>query len=84
MSDYEPTMKIRVPQDLKEKIRASSKANNRSMNAEIVHRLEQTFNSDLVVGSNPDDELAILETIQTNINKYLLLNGVEPKNPKKE
>lgn len=39
----DPQYKLRLPPELKEKIVASSKAHNRSMNADIVARLEQTF-----------------------------------------
>lgn len=38
--------KMRMTQDLKEKIVASAKEHNRSMNADIVARLEQSFSSD--------------------------------------
>lgn len=37
------TLKVRVTPDFREKIVETAKANNRSMNAEIVHRLEQSF-----------------------------------------
>lgn len=36
-------MKLRMPPELREKIEASSKEEGRSMNAEIVHRLEESF-----------------------------------------
>lgn len=39
------TMKVRVSPDFREKISVTAKANNRSMNAEIVSRLEQSFES---------------------------------------
>ena len=37
------TLKVRVTPEFREKIIATAKENNRSMNAEIVHRLEQSF-----------------------------------------
>lgn len=43
---YEQTdaqFKIRLPHDLKDKIRASADKNNRTMTADIVARLEQSF-----------------------------------------
>lgn len=43
---YEQTdaqFKIRLPHELKEKIRASAEEHNRTMTADIVARLEQTF-----------------------------------------
>lgn len=36
-------MKLRMPPELREQIEAQSKINGRSMNAEIVYRLEQSF-----------------------------------------
>ncbi|QNH52463.1 Arc family DNA-binding protein [Acinetobacter venetianus] len=40
--------KVRMPQELKDKIAESAKELNRSMNADIVARLEQTFNDPLI------------------------------------
>lgn len=40
--------KVRMPQELKDKIAASAKELNRSMNADIVARLEQTFSDPLI------------------------------------
>lgn len=37
------TLKVRVTPEFREKIVETAKANNRSMNQEIVHRLEQSF-----------------------------------------
>lgn len=38
-----PDFRIRIPPDLKEKIRESAEQNNRSMGADIILRLEQSF-----------------------------------------
>lgn len=43
MSREDPQLRIRLPIELKEKIEYFAKENNRSMNAEIVSRLEATF-----------------------------------------
>ena len=43
MSREDPQLRIRLPAELKEKIEASSKLNNRSMNAEIVTRLNFSY-----------------------------------------
>lgn len=40
------TLKVRVTPEFREKIVETAKANSRSMNAEIVHRLEKTFLAD--------------------------------------
>lgn len=38
-----PDFRVRIPEDLKEKIRVSANQQNRSMGADIVARVEQTF-----------------------------------------
>lgn len=43
MSREDPQMKIRLPADLKDRIEALAKQAGRSMNAEIVTRLQQTL-----------------------------------------
>lgn len=52
MSREDPQLRIRLPIELKDKIEVVAKANNRSMNAEIVQRLDASFFSEL-----PDDVL---------------------------
>lgn len=52
MSREDPQFRIRLPIELKEKIEAAAKGNNRSLNAEIVFRLDASFIDDL-----PDDEI---------------------------
>lgn len=43
----DPQYKLRLPPELKELVERAAKANNRSMNAEIIARLQKTFgNSD--------------------------------------
>lgn len=39
----DPQFKLRVPPELKAKIEESARLHNRSMNADMVFRLEQTF-----------------------------------------
>lgn len=45
MSDQHTTVqyKLRLPEELRDKIKESAKAHNRSMNADIVARLNHTF-----------------------------------------
>lgn len=43
MKQTDPQMKLRFPVELKGKIESAAKANNRSMNAEIVARLMESF-----------------------------------------
>lgn len=46
MTRQDPQMKLRLPETLKAQIEEAAKANNRSMNSEIVDRLQATFASD--------------------------------------
>ncbi|QGU10689.1 Arc family DNA-binding protein [Leclercia sp. J807] len=45
MSREDPQLRIRLPIELKEKVEASAKENNRSMNAEIVQILQDALAS---------------------------------------
>ena len=54
------TLKVRVTAEFREKIATTAKENNRSMNAEIVARLEQSYKS---------------ETPTTNKNFFMLLTN---------
>ncbi|MCM7619791.1 Arc family DNA-binding protein [Enterobacter vonholyi] len=56
MSREDPQLRIRLPIELKEKIEDSAKANNRSMNAEIVQRLDGSF-----MDEEPGDEVISAE-----------------------
>lgn len=46
MKQTDPQYKLRLPQDLKDQIETSAKEAGRSMNAEIVARLERSFTAD--------------------------------------
>lgn len=48
MSRDDPQMKIRLPAELKTGVETAAKANNRTMNAEIVARLQQSFENKLL------------------------------------
>lgn len=52
MSREDPQLRIRLPIELKEKVEESAKESGRSMNAEIVQRLDASFLRDI-----PTDEL---------------------------
>jgi hypothetical protein len=41
-----PDMKVRLSAELRRQVEAAAKANNRTLNAEIVSRLERTFRED--------------------------------------
>lgn len=49
MSREDPQMKIRLPAELKDQIEAASKELGRSMNMEIVARLQRSFDADQAV-----------------------------------
>ncbi|WP_354016360.1 Arc family DNA-binding protein [Endozoicomonas lisbonensis] len=46
MSREFPVFNLRLPDDLKGRLFRSAKANNRSQNAEYLHRLEKSFEQD--------------------------------------
>ncbi|HAT7704158.1 Arc family DNA-binding protein [Enterobacter hormaechei] len=60
MSREDPQLRIRLPIELKEKIEEASRANNRSMNAEIVRRLDSSFLAEV----SDDEVLSVEEAIQ--------------------
>lgn len=58
MSREYPQMRLRMPPELRDKIEKSSQELGRSMNAEIVHRLERSFDKALAMSP---DRLAEIE-----------------------
>lgn len=56
---------VRMPRELKEKIKAAAKANRHSMNAEIIERLEESFRKDDY--SSPS---GTMHTIQVSKESY--------------
>ena len=46
MARTDPQFNVRMPADLKEKIEEAAKENGRSMNAEIVYRLQKSIEED--------------------------------------
>lgn len=60
MSREDPQLRIRLPIELKEKVEVTAKENGRSMNAEIVQRLEFSFLSEI----NADDLISAKEAIK--------------------
>lgn len=68
MSREDPQMKIRLPADLKDQIEAAAKDSGRSMNAEIVARLEQSF------GIKPD--VSRLHPLEALFKAYQLRQSI--------
>lgn len=60
----DPQYKLRWPEDLRDKIMISAKTNNRSINAEICARLEQSF-------KHQDDLIAIAQTTSYSVRNSL-------------
>jgi predicted DNA-binding protein len=62
MARTDPQINIRLPHRLKERLSAAAGANTRTMNAEVVSRLELSF-VEAQAGAVPEDAIkAILET----------------------
>lgn len=64
MSREDPQLRIRLPIELKEKIEEIAKANNRSMNAEIVKRLDSSFMSEI----SEDEIISAKDALQIAFN----------------
>lgn len=64
MSREDPQLRIRLPIELKEKIEEAAKANNRSMNAEIVKRLDSSFMSEI----SEDEVISAKDALQIAFN----------------
>ncbi|SUW64325.1 Arc-like DNA binding domain [Buttiauxella agrestis] len=64
MSREDPQLRIRLPVELKEKVEEAAKANGRSINAEIVHRLDVSFLKDI-----PTDQLISAKEAIQIVNK---------------
>lgn len=62
------TLKVRVTPEFREKIVETAKRNNRSMNAEIVHRLEDSFKSSSS-GLDVNSPLFYAASLSTEISK---------------
>mgnify|MGYP000848357405 CR=1 FL=1 len=58
------TLKVRMTPEFRKQIIQSAKDNKRSMNTEIVHRLEQSYESDDAQRKVPETLETILEEIR--------------------
>ena len=61
--------KLRMPPELKEKLFNSAKDMNRSLNAEMVARLEQSFEKDDAAEFDKGFVLQVIESQQDQINQ---------------
>ena len=60
-----PDFRVRIPEDLKEKIRVSAEKHNRSMGADIIARVEQTFKHEESAAPSTSNVLIISAMYQT-------------------
>lgn len=60
--------KLRMPPELKERLFASAKEMNRSLNSEIVARLEKSFEAE----DTPEDLRKIIKEENNNLQKAIL------------
>lgn len=63
------TLKVRVTAEFREKIATTAKGNNRSMNAEIVARLEQSFEKEDIAEFDKGFVLQVIENQQNQIDQ---------------
>jgi hypothetical protein len=79
MAREDPQMKLRLPIDLKVLLEDAAKLAGRSMNAEIVYRLERSVSS--LPGSKPPDMaelMALLEQTNLQLGKMLVEKRGKP------
>lgn len=60
-----PDFRVRIPEDLKEKIRVSAEKHNRSMGADIIARVEQTFKQEESEAPSASNVLIVSAMYQT-------------------
>jgi hypothetical protein len=61
MSREHPQIRIRLPPELKEKIKEAAHDNRRSMNAEVIARLQASFEED--AGELTPDQMELLKKV---------------------
>lgn len=73
-----PQMKLRLPPELKEQVESVAKENGRSMNAEIVHRLESSFLNQIAPNEllTPSEAKAIAKEARQNLYNVLFSHCV--------
>ena len=89
MSREDPQLKLRLAPDLKNRVQDAARTNNRTMNAEIVARLESTFSNSQMIASDTfagmDAETlikqtvqAVLRTVRPDISGKVIVNFSDP------
>ncbi|HHP0305470.1 Arc family DNA-binding protein [Acinetobacter baumannii] len=69
MSRADPQINIRVPIELKKEIEHAAIENSRSLNAEVVHRLQQSLSSGRVNKSELTTE-ELMEELSSRLEKF--------------
>ena len=64
-----PQYNLRWPEELRQKVAQSAKEHNRSMNADIVARLEESFEKDDAAEFDKGFVLQVIESQQDQINQ---------------
>ena len=64
MSRDDPILRVRVPEELRVRLKAFASENRRSMNAEIVDRLEQSITNHLAPRANDSCLVERLEAVE--------------------
>ena len=62
-------LKLRFPEKLRLRIESAGERSNRSMNAEIIHRLEQSFEKD----DQAAKQAALIEATATSVVQKLIM-----------
>lgn len=96
MSRTDPQLKVRLSEELKAAVTEAAKRNHRSVNAEIVARLEESFDDYLIAGRrlseeiSPDEAadwkarvLAVEEAMRAFIDSRSLIDQSESKSKPK-
>ena len=73
MSREDPQLRIRLPIELKEKIEVTAKNNARSMNSEIVQRLEASFVSEIPADNqiSAKEAIAIIQKAKEELSRII-------------
>jgi predicted DNA-binding protein len=75
MARTDPQMNIRLPFELKERLGAAARANTRTMNAEIVNRLEASFSAVEPTALVGDEKLKIPDLLASIFGSLIGMQG---------
>lgn len=74
MARNDPQMNLRLPVDLKEQIEDAAAKNNRTLTAEVVDRLQQSF--ELIAGLKDEEISALAEKLATRLAEKIKNNVI--------